>query len=205
MSLSSKRPLIVGITGSIGSGKSIVSHIFETLGIPVYYSDVEAKKLYDNTDFQKKLLALFGRKVFDKDGIPDKKLIAELVFNDKSALQQLNALIHPAVKIHFLEWVEKQKRCGNTYVIQESALLFESGFDSLFDKIITVYAEEKTLIERIQKRDNISEEQILARIRNQMPAEEKKNRADFVIINDEVQLIMPQILSIHEQLTHLSK
>lgn len=204
MSLSNKTPLLVGITGSIGSGKSVVSHIFETMGVPVYYSDNEAKKLYDDIAFQEKLRATFGENIFDEKGVPDKKAIACLVFNDVSALQQLNALIHPSVKTHFIEWAQKQE-LKHPYVIQESALLFEAGFDSLFDKIITVYANRETLISRIQKRDNLSEEQILARMRNQLSPEEKKKRADFVIINDETQLVIPQILSIHEQLISVVK
>ena len=189
---------VVGLTGAMGSGKSTVSCVFKTLGIPVYNSDEKAKELYDTNEFREKLYSVFGAEVFDANGIPDKKKIAQRVFQDKTSLHKLNALIHPYIKDDFRKWTKRFPQAP--YVIQESAILYEAGFDTLFDKIISVHAEVSVILARIQKRDGLSEEQIHARLDNQMPIEEKKKRADFVIINNESQLVLPQILAIHEQL-----
>jgi dephospho-CoA kinase len=190
--------LKVGLTGNIGSGKSIVARIFETTGIPVYHSDDTAKLMLDNAENKAEMEKLFGKGIFDISGKVDRKIIAGIVFNDTKKLTALNNIIHPAVIKDFGNWVLQQH--SYPYIIMESAILFETGYAALFDKIIFVSAPENIRIARIIKRDATSEEEIKVRIQNQMEEKDKLKKADFVIINDDEQLVIPQVLKIHQSL-----
>ncbi|WP_316933207.1 dephospho-CoA kinase [Maribacter thermophilus] len=172
--------MIVGLTGGIGSGKSTVGKILEGLGVPVYNSDVEAKKLMQSSEtIRKKLISLFGERAFDGN-VLNRSFIAKKVFNDKQLLQELNRIVHPEVRKHFLEWYSEQ---NTPYVVQETALLFENKAQNLYDKIILVTAPKELKIQRLLERDGSTEEDILARMENQLKDSEKFELADFVIEN----------------------
>ena len=192
--------LKVGITGGIGSGKTIVCNVFELLGIPVYYSDEESKGLLDNNAVVKEnVLKIFGNDILTDSGIIDRKKLSALVFEDKTKLQQLNAIVHPAVAKHFDEWV-KLHATGN-YILKEAAILFESGADKQVDTVITVTAPLELKIQRAISRDKISKEQVEQRMSNQWTDEKKIKLSEFVIYNDEDQMLIPQVLKIHELLS----
>jgi len=190
--------LIIGLTGGIGSGKSMIAHIFTSLGVPVYFADDEAKKLLLEEGIKKEIVSALGADVLDQNGEVDRRKTAEKVFTDEKLLKKLNAIIHPAVKNHFDAWAKKQ---NTNYILKEAAILFESGANEGLDEVIAISSPEHLRIKRVMQRDTISEEQVRARMRNQWNDEEKMKRATHIIINDEVQLIMPQILKIHEHLS----
>lgn len=191
--------MIVGVTGGIGSGKSTVCKVFSTLGIPVYDSDSEAKLMYDRyPELKEKVKNLFGDDVLDKNGNINKKKLAEIIFKDEVKLQSLNQLIHPLVKWDFTNWVETHQ--GFPYLIKEAAILFESGANLKCNKIITVTSPSELKFERIKIRDKKSTLEIENIIKSQMSDEEKIAKSDFVIYNDEKQLVIPQVLKIHEAL-----
>lgn len=193
--------LTVGITGGIGSGKSTICRIFEVMEVPVFNADAEARRLQnEDPNIRSSMISLFGNEVYNDDGL-NRKLVAELVFNNKLLLDQLNKIIHPATLVAFEKW--KQDYSSNHYVIKEAAILFESKSNIGLDKIIVVSAAEELRIERIIKRDNISREQIISRMNNQLAEEERIAKADFVIVNDEKSAIIPQVLAVHEKLLAL--
>lgn len=181
MSSSNKRPLLVALTGGIGSGKTIVSQQFERFGVPCFFADKVAGAYYNDSEFCKQLIPILGEQIFTERGTPDKRKIAEIVFADAEKLKQLNSLIHPKVMSDFALWVDEH--IDSPYVIQENAILFEHGFDKMFDKTIMVYAPKDVRIRRVLKRDNTTFEAVEARMNNQMDDEDKRNRADYVIIN----------------------
>ncbi len=188
----------VGITGGIGSGKTTVCKLFELLGIPVYYSDTEAKKLLDEDEVVKQqIVDLFGHDVIDESGKVDRKKMAVLVFNNKERLEQLNSIVHPAVAQHFEAWCKKQT---NIFILKEAAILFESSAHKQVDKVIVVSAPLDLKVERVMKRDKVAKEEVLKRINNQMPDEEKVKLADHVIYNDEKGLLIPQVIAVYQQL-----
>ena len=188
----------IGITGGMGSGKTTACRVFELLGIPVYYSDEESKKILSSDKIVRvELLQLFGNDILDADDKIDRKKLATLVFNTKLALDQLNAVLHPAVGKHFEKWLLIQQA---PYIIKEAAILFESGAYKQVEKVITVTAPLELRIKRILKRDNTSREEILQRIERQMSDEEKIERSDIVLVNDEEVLLIPQILKVHQSL-----
>ncbi|MBN8695959.1 MAG: dephospho-CoA kinase [Bacteroidetes bacterium] len=188
----------VGITGGIGSGKTTVCKLFELLGVPVYYSDTEAKKLLDEDEVVKQqIVDLFGHDVIDESGKVDRKKMAALVFNNKERLEQLNAVVHPAVAQHFEAWCKKQT---NVFILKEAAILFESGAHKQVDKVIVVSAPLDLKVERVIKRDKVAKEEVLKRINNQMPDEEKVKLADHVIYNNEKELLIPQVIAVYQQL-----
>ena len=187
--------LKIGLTGNIGSGKSICSTIFSLLGVPVYNADIEAKKLYLNSKIKVKVIHLFGNDILTANEI-DKTKLSQLVFNDTSALEKLNSIIHPEVKNDFDNWVNNQN-ADIPYIIQEAAIIFESGFDKYFDKIIVVTAPIETRIDRILKRDQLNEIDIRNRMNKQMPDEIKSMKADYLINNSGVELLIPQIIEIN--------
>lgn len=190
--------MIVGITGGIGSGKSILSQILQTLGYFVFNSDLEAKNiLQNNTEVKAKIIAKFGDDSFF-EGKPNRAFIAEKVFTDKSNLDFLNNLIHPKVQDRFQEWIETHK--DEKILFKEAAILIESGAYKKLDKLILVDAEEAIRIERVMKRDNVSREQVVDRLKNQMPAEEKKKYADFIVDNNGNQSLILQVMKILEEL-----
>src|SRR6188768_745853 len=192
--------MVVGITGGIGSGKSIVCMIFRELGIPVYEADAEAKKLYDIPEVIEEVKKIFGMEYFNASGL-DKKKFASIVFKDAQALKKINSIIHPFVKKNFREWKNSHKE--NPYVLKEAAILFESGTDKGCDKIITVTAPESLRKQRVMLRDKRTEKQVEEIIRMQWSDEEKIKRSDFVIVNDETKLVLPQVLKIHSAIIGL--
>ena len=188
----------IGITGGIGSGKTTVCQIFETIGIPVYYADERAKALMtDNIDLVNAIKDLLGNKAYKKDGTLDRMFIAKVVFSDKAILDQLNALVHPAVWEDGNQWHKKQ---NTPYTIKEAALLFESGGYQMMDAVITVTAPEKVRIKRVMKRDGVSEEQVLARMNKQWPESQKVALSDFVITNNGDVFLIPQVLQVHHNI-----
>ena len=192
----------IGITGGIGSGKSTVCKVFELLRIPVYYADDEGKKILDSPEVKERIIKIFGDVVLAKDKTVDRKKMADLVFNNKENLEKLNSIIHPAVGAHFEEWLETYK--DHAYVIKEAAILFESGAYKQVDKVITVTAPIELKIKRAMHRNKITREEVEKRMQNQLSDEEKIKRSQYSIINDEEQLIIPQILEIHKALKSLS-
>jgi len=185
----------IGITGGIGSGKTYVSEVFFSLGIPVFNADVESKRLMSSSD---KLISLvkdsFGNDIYI-NGVLDKKKLASIVFSDKEKLENLNNIIHPIVKQEFIDWCKQQ---NSSYVIKEAAILFESNSDKGLDAVICVSAPLNVRMDRVVKRDGSSEKEIKNRIENQISQEEKENLSDYIIVNDGVQSLLPQILKIHQ-------
>ena len=185
----------IALTGNIGSGKSTVSLIFNAIGIPVFNADLEAKKLYSESGVKKKIKEMFGNKVFRADEQVDFKKLANIIFNDNTELQKINAFLHPMVLSKYKDWLRKNKNAK--YTVHESAIIFENNLQSHFDLIITVSAPEEIRLERINKRDGLKPEVIMERIKNQLPEKEKCELSDFVIINDGKTLLIPQILQIN--------
>lgn len=189
---------ILGITGGIGSGKSTVSELFRMCGVPVYIADEESKKLVATSPvIKEKLIGLFGEELYS-GGMLNKALLASHIFNDKGKLNRVNSIIHPEVEIHFKKWTEEHARYP--IVAKEAAILFESGFNKLVDKVVMVYAPLDIRIDRVMKRDNVARELVEARIKNQMPDEEKAKLSDFVIVNNDTSSLIEQVLTILEQL-----
>lgn len=195
--------LRIGLTGGIGSGKTTAAGIFETLDVPVYYADTAARRLMSESETLKKALRNeFGKDIWSDNGEPDRKLLADIVFSDVKKLQLLNSIIHPATIADAEEWIGKQT---SAYVIKEAALLFESGSNKNLDLVIGVDAPLELRIERAVARDKTSREQVIARINKQMPEDQKLSLCDFVIVNDEQHLLIPQVLELHQKFLELSK
>ena len=182
---------IIGLTGGIGSGKSTVAAYIASKGIPVYIADEEAKKLMDSKVIIKKIQAIFEENVLTDEGNLDRKKIGSIVFNQPEKLAQLNAIVHPEVKKHFEKWVKSHK--NQPFVVKEVAILFETGGNLACDKVIMISAPEETRIERAMKRDNVTRESILSRIKNQLPEEEKIKMSNFVVYNTDLQNTFTQI------------
>ena len=183
--------LKIGITGGIGSGKSTVCELFRLYGIPIFDADTEAKKLNDTSPtICEKLTQLFGNDLYENNCLNRQKL-ASLIFTNTENLRKVNAIIHPEVATHFKKWASEQKNAP--FVIIETAILFEASFNKLVDKTITVYASEKTRMERIAKRDNVSIAQIKARMSSQLSEEEKIRLVNFVVINDNRESLVAQV------------
>ena len=189
--------MIVGLTGGIGSGKSIVSRIFEVLGCAVFNSDVAAKDVYYDDAVKSKVLVLLGKETYDSSGRINKQHISQKIFNDPLLLHKLNSIIHPAVKEKTLEFIQNNP---GRILVKESALLFEASLDQEVDVIVTVAAPDALRIQRVLDRDKLSKEEVMARLANQMPQEEKVARAHHVIHNDGQRLLIPQCLAIFEKL-----
>ena len=193
--------LKVGITGGIGSGKTTVCKMFETQGVPVYYADDRAKYLMQHEHFLIDLIKKnFGEEVY-VNGTLDRKLLAAKVFNDKAKLDLLNSLVHPAVYRDTERWVEEQKEKKVAYILKEAALLVETGSYKALDKLIVVTAPLETRIERVSERDKSDAVDVLARVKNQLPEEEKLKLADYVITNNgSLDELAQQVLKIHEKM-----
>jgi dephospho-CoA kinase len=194
--------LKIGLTGSIGSGKTTIAKVFTTLGVPVYFSDTEAKKILDNQEVIAEVIKEMGYEVIDSTGKVDRKKMANKVFNNVEKLQWLNSLIHPRVRKHFMEWVDRNS--DEPYIIQESAIMLETGFSKYFDKIIVVSCPLEQRIQRVVKRDGMSREEMMDRMENQWSEELKLMKADLVIKNDDELLALPQIMEHHEYILKLA-
>ena len=188
---------IIGLTGGIGSGKTTVARMFQQLGVPIYIADDEAKKLMHTSRVSKKIINLFGEQAYANHQL-NNLFIAQIVFNDKTKLQQLNAIVHPEVRKHFHQWVKKQNA---PYVIKENAILFEANDAKNCDLIIVVTATKDVKLSRIQQRDNSSIEEIEARMNNQWPDEKKVSLADYVIDNSKsIPETQQQVLLLHQRI-----
>ncbi len=189
--------LKVGLTGGIGSGKSTVAKIFEVLNVPVYYADAAARRLmHEDESLVGQIRALFGENAY-----LDKKLNSEFigtqVFSNQEKLEALNKIVHPATLADAEAWIKLQQ---TPYIIKEAAILFESGADKQLDLVIGVYSPPELRIERIMKRDGSSREIILQKMSRQMNEEEKMERCDFVLTNDEQSSLLSQVLELHQKL-----
>jgi dephospho-CoA kinase len=195
--------LKVGITGGIGSGKTTVCRIFETLGVSVYYADDRAKALMNKDEnIRNRVIALFGMDAYLTDGQLNRKYIAERVFQNQPLLAQLNAVVHPAVFNDTQQWFMQHE--DKPYTLYEAAILFESGSYLFLDKTITVFAPLEERVARTMKRDKASKEEVMERVAKQLPEEEKIKKADFVIYNDHSAPLIGQVLTIHQRLIELS-
>ena len=195
--------LKIGLTGSIGSGKSTIASLFRVLGIPVYIADIEAKKFLSDPEVILRITELAGDDVLTSEGEIDRRVLAAKVFGDPEKLQELNSIIHPRVRKHFTNWAEMHKR--SPYIIQESAIIFESGFYTMFDLIIVVSAPEEERINRVILRDGFKREEVISRIENQWPEYLKIEKADFEIKNSDVDMAIPQVLKIHKEIINISE
>jgi dephospho-CoA kinase len=186
--------ITVGITGGIGSGKSLVCDIFKSLSIPVFHSDSEAKGSYSDQPVREAVIDLFGLEVYQGTQL-NKEFLSDIVFKDKDKLLELNGIIHPAVARRFAAWKAQQSA---PYVLKEAAILFESGAYMSCDKVIVVSAPKELRIERVMARDGVMREEVQLRINNQWPEDRKVALADFVLKNDGRESLIPQVMKIHE-------
>lgn len=188
----------IGITGGIGSGKTTVSKVFELFDIPVYIADIESKKIVESSPIiREKLIKLFGEHLYSENTL-NKALLASYIFSNEEHLRQVNAIIHPEVAKDYNNWLAKHQ--DKQAIVHEAAILFESGFDKLVDKVITVYTPIELRIARTIKRDQTSAEEVKKRIKSQMPDEEKCELSDFIIVNDNSQSVIKQVANIISEL-----
>ena len=197
--------LKVGITGGIGSGKTTVCQIFEKLGVPVYYADQRAKELMeDDKQLMADIKKEFGNEIYDAEGHLIKRQLAEIVFNNEEKLLRLNSLVHPAVFRDNQSWNEVLAKKGYPYTLKEAALLIETGSYLMLDKMIVVAAPEEDRIKRVMERDSATADQVRARIKAQMPEEQKVKYADYIIHNDLIMELVPQVTKVHIDLMNLN-
>lgn len=188
----------VGITGGIGSGKTLVCSILERLGVPIYYADMEARRLMtSNRVLRERIIGLLGEKAY-RDGDLDRKFVGEKIFGDRFLLENLNSLVHPVVREDYRKWAEG--RSDAPYVVEEAAILFESGAGRFLDLTVLVYAPADLRIRRVMERDGVAREIVEQRMLQQMDEEEKRTLADEEIVNDERQLLLPQVVALHEKI-----
>lgn len=191
----------VGLTGGVGSGKSTVASLLRVLDVPVFDADAAGKNALDNDPaLRDAVQQRFGAAIY-RDGKLDRKALASIVFVDPLALKDLNALVHPAVRASFSNWCATQHA---SYVVMEAAILAETGGYAAFDRIIVVSAPEQLRIQRVIRRDGVEEEVVRARLRNQTSEAERLRIAQHVIINDDEQLVIPQVLAIHAELLNFA-
>ena len=192
---------IIGLTGGIGSGKSTIAKVFATLGIPVFDADATAKHIMnDNSEVKEKLIANFGAAVYNDNKL-DREYLAKIVFSDTFKLELLNSIVHPITIQAAKEWAFKQNA---PYVIKEAALFFESASSQGVEKIIGVSAPMSLRIHRVMKRDNCTKEEVAKRMAHQISEILKMKLCDYVIINDDQKLVVPQVIALHEKLLSLS-
>ncbi len=195
------KKLHIGVTGGIGSGKTVVCKIFETLGYPVFYADDEAKKVMtDDASLVKEIKQYFGENAYFDDGSLNRKFLSDIVFHDTDKLNILNGLVHPATIRAYQEWAEKQQ---SSLIFKEAALLFESNSYKLSDFNILVTAPVSIRIHRVVKRDNVTEAIVKARMDKQMIDEEKEKLTDFIVVNDDKRAVIPQVLSLNDHFLNL--
>ena len=190
---------VVGVTGGIGSGKTTVCKIFELLGVPVFYSDDEAKKLYDDVKIKSKVVKLFGNKILNQNRSIDKKKLAEIIFSNKSSLMNLNAIIHPVVRKEFGTWKKNQK--GKKYVIKEAAIMIESGIYQELDYLISVKSNKHLRIKRIIGRDRVAISDVKRRMKEQISDKMREKYSDVIILNDDKHSLIEQVIAIHKKLS----
>lgn len=189
--------MIVGLTGGIGSGKTTILKYFQSLGIPVYIADDEAKALMNRSKvIKRQLIELFGKEAYKEDML-NRSYLSSKIFNNKRLLIKMNAIVHPKVASHFKAWLKNQ---DSLYVIKEAAIIFENNHQDQYDLIITVIADETLRIERVMQRDGSSKEKIKTIINNQWSDEDKIKASDFVIINNNLEEAKKQALKIHNSL-----
>lgn len=191
---------VIGLTGGIGSGKTTVSRMFSELGAPVYIADEQARRLAELPGTQAEIRTQFGDGMLDAEGKIDRRKLANIVFSDPEKLERLNAIIHPKVAADFREWAERQ---SFPFVIREAAILFESGSHRDCDKVITVTAPLEVRIARVIARDGTTRDEVLRRMANQWPEDEKIRRSDYVIHNVDLAETIRQIRKIFTELRHL--
>jgi len=189
----------VGVTGGIGSGKSLVCRIFRCLNVPVFSADNEAKTLLEtDPEIRLALTGFFGKKLY-YSGKLNKKMLAGIIFSDRKNLNIVNNAVHPAVLEQFTKWCTYQTK--SAYVIMEAAIIFETGTDSFLDKVINISAPEAIRIERVCNRDSVSKEKVIERINNQLTEKERKEKADINLVNDGKMMLLPQVLEVHKLLS----
>lgn len=192
--------LKVGLTGGIGSGKSLVAEVFRLLGVPVLHADDTAKYLMENDEKLKQAIAqAFGSEVY-QNGRLNRPFLASVVFNDKEKLEQLNSLVHPATIAYSNQWAAAQNA---DYIIKEAAIFFESGSYKEMDKMIGVYAPYELRLQRTMQRDKVGEEEVKKRMDKQMNEEEKMSRCDYIIKNDGTVSVIEQVLKLHDALKQI--
>ena len=195
----------IGITGNIGCGKSWICALFEAKGIPVFYSDYEAKQLYYRKEIKAAMTARFGEKIYLADGTLDKILLSKLIFNDKESRLFVERTLYPALNQYFAEWAEQQKA---PYVLYESAIIFEKHIEQLFDAVIMVSASENTRLCRVMTRDHCTPEDAYIRMKAQWSEDEKRRLADFIIYHendDEDDFLRQQINEIDRALVRIKE
>lgn len=194
--------LRIGLTGGIGSGKTTVARIFETLGIPVYNADEATKHLMNNDPgLKESIIKNFGDESFSGNTL-NRKYLASVVFNDQSKLDLLNSITHPVTIADAEKWMSSQT---SPYTIKEAALLFESGAAEKLDYVIGVYAPQHIRVKRVMDRDKMPVEEVMKRISRQIDEEMKMKLCDYVIMNNEQKLVIPQVLELHEKFMALLK
>ena len=190
--------LLVGLTGGIGSGKTLVCSIFEKLKVPVYHADEAARRLMNSdAGLMEGIREMFGDQAYGRDGL-NRAYLAGLVFGDEERLSGLNRLVHPAVRDDFKRWAGQQRDAA--YVIEEAAILFESGASQEMDLTILVHAPEEVRIRRVMERDGVSRVEVLKRIRHQMREEKLMKMADHRLLNDGTTMILPQVIELHNKI-----
>jgi len=190
----------VALTGNIGSGKSWVSQLFQRIGIPVFNSDEEAKRLYEREDVREAMKARFGEDVYFEDNSVNRKRVAEIIFNDAKAMHEVEQLLYPVLNAYFDEWAEAQDA---PYVLYESAIIFEKHLEDLFDAVVLVSATEQTRLRRVMLRDHCDEEAVRERMASQWSENEKREKADFIIEHDnddEDDTLLEQVMAVHKEL-----
>jgi len=187
--------LKIGLTGGIGSGKTLVASVFRELGAPVYQADKEARRLMETDEAVKRgVKDLFGETAYE-DGALNREYLAGKVFSDNNLLEALNSIVHPAVRKDFDKWTRQHATIA--YVVEEAAILFETGGNAMMDFTVVVKAEASTRIKRVMQRDRVTEAEVRQRMDRQMNDQEKELLADFVIYNEIDSMILPQIVDLH--------
>lgn len=198
--------LRIGITGGIGSGKTTVAKIFEVLGVPVYYADDAAKRLMNEDQaLQQKIIENFGADVFENRQL-NRSRLASIVFNDPEKLALLNSIVHPVTIADAEKWMKRFSKTAIQkipFAIKEAALIFESGAQKKLDYVIGVHAPYKLRLQRAMLRDNLTKDEVEARMEKQMDETKKMNLCNFIITNDEVQLLIPQVVELHKKLLEI--
>ncbi|MFO8022103.1 MAG: dephospho-CoA kinase [Perlabentimonas sp.] len=190
----------IGVTGGIGSGKTMVCKVISAMGYPVYHADIEAKRIVNtNSEVIRKVKQLFGSNIYTQNSL-DRKKLAGVVFNNADLLQKLNSIVHPAVADDFEKWVENNSK--SPLIFKEAAILFESGAYKTVDKVVAIWAPEDLRISRVSERDGVTKEQVMERMKNQIRQGELLERSDFVIKNSQQELLVPQVVKL---IKHLHK